>query len=311
MKLVLLFFFAITTPFFIFLTEVLYGGTNPAVLKSGLVETSVYSDISEFLINAEPEGEQNDSTSEISKLVYNRFTPQYIQIKTEKLIDDSHVWITQDGPSPVLSFSDIKDDLLISNPEFESQFNQIAEVSDQQSLQGEINAEESLNEYAGAPEAQKEINSIAALAQNNFTVPVGEYFSGIKNFYSIMKIIHPLVAVLLGLSLFTLIKINNSWHERFRWIGGTFITTAIFGFGMVLFNYLAVQHLMEVTSSNAENFLSAFAPIMLQLMNLFMKVYGNFQNIISTTMLILGIIFLVLGFIPSNSPSKPIAAIKK
>lgn len=291
MKLLFLFLFAIITPFFVFLTEVLYGGTSPEMLKKGLAQTGVYKTISEFIINEKPEGPQDAASAEISVLIYNRFTPEYLQTKTEKLIDDAHVWITKDGPSPVLSFQEIKEDILTSNPEFQTYLDQIATAQEQQDFSGEA----SLEQFAGDPTTQDETNSLTALAQNDFNVPVGEYFSGIKTFYSLMKIIQPLIAILLIVFLVILYKSNDTLASRLRWIGTTFILAALFGFGMILFNTVAVTQLAEVTMSNSENFLAAFSPVMVKLMELFMKSYGQVQIIVSIVFASSGTLFVVLA----------------
>lgn len=306
MKLTLLFLFAITTPFFIFLSEVLYGGTKPADLKTGLAESTVYKNISEFLINTEPVAEQDATSAEISTLIYNRFTPQYIQVKTEKLIDDSHAWITKDGPAPILSFNDIKKDLITAHPEFQSQIEQAAFASEQDS-QKDFNAEESLNEFAGDPTVQGELDSLTVLAQNDFSVPVGEYFQGIKTFYGIMQILHPIIAIILLGIVLLLMKINESWTTRLRWFGATFITAAVLGYGMIVFNAISVKHLVDVTTSNTESFLAAFSPILLQLMHIFMNTYGNIQTLVSATMIAIGIICYIASYVGISkfaSPSK-------
>lgn len=300
MKLTALFLFAIITPFFVFLTEVLYGGTEPEELKKGLAQTTVYKSISQFIINAEPEGPQDPDAAEISLLIYTRFTPEYLQTKTEKLIDDSHLWITKDGPPPVLSFHEIKDDLLISSPEFQTFLGQMEATQQQRDFSGEA----SLNQSAGDHEMQNEMNSFTALVQNDFSVPVGEYFNGIKTFYSVMKIIQPIIAVLLVLFLVVLYKSNDNMASRLLWIGATFITAAVFGFGMLLFNNIAVAQLAEVTMSTSQNFIAAFSPVMIQLMDLFMKSYAQVQNIVSLVLVVLGAIFIIFAKIQAPRKTK-------
>lgn len=285
MKLALLFLFAMLTPFTVFLTEVLYGGTTPDELKRGLAQTAIYTNASIFLITAKAEGKQDTAASELSEHLYKRFIPEYIQSKTEKLIDDGHIWVTADGPSPTLSFIEIKQDLISINPAFQAQFEQIQSVAQQ----SEFSAENSLSEYAGSTGEQSETDALTALAQNNFTVPVGEYFQGIKTFYSVIQILQPILVLLLIATLFLLIKQNLDTQNRLKWLGATLITAAVFGFGMVFFNTLAIANLMQTTTSSSGNFLAAFAPIMLQLMDIFMSEYAKVQNNLGICMVIVGI----------------------
>lgn len=279
MKLALLFFVAFTTPFLVFLTEMLYGGTAPSDIKKGLIDSSIYKDVSTFLIKVEPQGEQDAETAAISRIIYSRFTPQYIQSKTEKLLDDSSLWIAHDAAAPVLSFTDIKQDMLRTYPGV-----------DLQSV--DTNAEESLEAFAGYP--QSGANSLAALAQNDFVVPVGEYFQWIKTFYKAIQILQPILTLLLIGSLILLAKLNDNWPSRLEWIGTTLINAAMYGTGIILFNMLAIMQLKEVTISNPENFLAAFSPILLQLMEIFMHRYAQIQNIVSLIMAITGV-FCVIG----------------
>ncbi len=291
MKLAILFIFAILSPFTIFVAELMYGGTTPQELKKGLAQSDVYANISDFLISVQPEGKQDDQTAFLSKQIYDRFTPAYVQEKTDKLIDDGYIWITKDGPSPVLSFTDIKADMLTSNPEFEEQFAQIRYLANQN--QG--NGEQALEQSSGDPTAQGNTDALTTLAQNDFTVPVGEYFLGLKTFYGIMKIVTPiLIALLIGLLLVQL-RINNSAKARLTWIGSSFITASAFGYGMIFFNQIAVKELLKSTLISSENFLATFAPIMLQLMNLFMQEYAKIQIYVSIGMLLIGVIFVAIA----------------
>ncbi len=288
MKLAVLFIFALLSPFTIFVAELMYGGTTPQELKTGLVQTNVYSTISEFLIKAKPEGKQDEQTAFLSQQIYDRFTPTYVQTKTDKLIDDGYIWITKDGPSPILSFIDIKTDMLATNPAFATQFDQIRKEAQQNQIEGEAALELS----AGTTETKSNVDALTTLAQNDFTVPVGEYFAGLKKFYDVMKLVTPVLILLLFGLLFVQIKLNNNLHSRLQWIGASLITASVFGYGMIFFNDIAVQTLLDSTIVSSENFLATFAPIMVQLMEVFMQEYGKVQIYTSIGMLIVGIIFL-------------------
>ena len=291
MKLALLFLFAILTPFTVFLTEVLHGGTSPEELKKGLDSSPMYTNISEFIITTESDEAQDPEAAKVSMQIYKQFTPEYIKSKTEKLIDDSHIWITAEGPSPVLSFTEIKQNVTATNPQLLAQLEQIQ--TEYAAQQKEFSAESSLAEYAGDASAQSETDALTALAQNNFSVPVGEYFQGIKGFYSLIKILQPILIVILFITLFLLVKQNHTLSDKLKWLGLTLITAAVFGFGMVVFNTLAIEHLMQATVSSPDNFLAAFAPIMLQLMDTFMTNYATIQNIVGICMLLTGVLCFV------------------
>lgn len=284
MKLAVLFIFALLSPFTIFVAELMYGGTSPQELKKGLSNTNAYVSISEFLINVKPQSEQDELTAALSQQIYERFTPAYIQSKTDKLIDDGYIWITQDGPSPVLSFTDIKQDMLATDPSFAPQFDQIrAEM-----MKNGASGEESLELSAGDPERQSSVDALTALAQNDFTVPVGEYFQGLKQFYAIMQIVTPILILLLFICLLLQLRMNNTLSSRLRWIGASLLTASIFGYGMIFFNDIAVQTLAESTMISSENFLATFAPLMVKLMELFMEEYAKVQMYASIGMFIVG-----------------------
>jgi hypothetical protein len=289
LKLTLIFFFSFLLPLFVFLTQVLYGGIEPDILKVSLNESTIYTRVSSLIINPPVDPEAPPSPDAINTLLANRFTPEYVKVKTEKLIDDSYLWLTKDGPSPVLSFSELKDDLLALDPTLQMQFQEIQALDNETN---DISGENSLNDLAIDHTTQQELDSLTTLTQNNFTVPVGEYFGVLKSIYSASKIIQPILGILLLTIVFVLVKITDTTKTRLRWTGAMCLTAAIVGFGMVFFNAIAISNLVYVSENSSENLISTFSPIILEIMNAVFAHFSVVQNYINIGLAVVGLILI-------------------
>lgn len=289
LKLTLIFFFSFLFPLFVFLTQVLYGGIEPNALKNSLNQSTIYTRVSSLIINPPVDPEVPHTPDALNTLLADRFTPEYVKIKTEKLVDDSYLWLIKDGPSPVLSFNELKDDLLASDPTLQMQFQ---EMQTQDNESKDISGEATLNELASDPAAQQEMDSFTTFMKSNFTVPVGEYFGVLKSLYNASKVIQPILGILLLIIIFVLFKICGSIKSKLRWTGAMFLTTSVVGFGMVFFNAIAVTNLVYASESSSDNLIATFTPVILEIMNAVFAHFSVVQNYVNIGFAVVGLILL-------------------
>lgn len=313
LKLILIFFFAFLLPLFVFLTQVLYGGIEPNALKSSLKESAIYTKVSSIIVNPPVDPEAPQTPEELNTLLANRFTPAYVQTKTEKLVDDSYIWLTKNGSSPVLSFSELKEDLLAVDPALQMQ---LQEMQSTEILNEDMNAEGSLNELASDPAIQQEQDALKTLMDSNFTVPIGEYFQVFKTLYDAAKIIHPIVGVILVALIVILIKVTYSTKSKLRWTGAMFLTAAIVGFGMVFFNAIAVTNLIYASENSSDNLIATFTPVLLEIMNVAFAHFSVVQNYVNIGLAIIGFILIFIASIQQShiiqsTPTKNKTSVKK
>lgn len=313
LKLIIVFFFAFLLPLFVFLTQVLYGGIEPNVLKDSLKESTIYTRVSSLIINAPVNPAAPQAPDEFNSLVTERFTPTYVQTKTEKLVDDSYVWLTKNGPSPVLSFNEVKGDLLAIEPTLQIQLQEMQTI---ENSNDDYSAEGSLNEFASDPTVNQEQDALSTLMQSNFTIPVGEYFQVLKTLYDAAKIIHPILGIILLALIVTMVKLSYTTTSRLRWTGAMILTAAIVGFGMVFFNAIAVTNLIYASENSSDNLIATFTPVILEIMNVVFAHFSVIQNYVNIGLAVIGFILVFSANLQqshaiqsSNTKSK--ASVKK
>ena len=315
MKLLLLIFFVLTTPFAVLLVTIFYGPITVQTIKETLSKESVYAKTTDLITDGFISNE-NEESKELETIIREYITPTYIQSKAELAIDDSRDWIVgETSIPPVISFVDLKERVLEKNPELLKSFEEMSadlEKNDSIPLEESTVAEES-EQIEMEPQAKEMQQGIQSFMQSDFSIKLEPYLLGVKSFYSLGKItIYILLAFLSGAILF-LSVLCQSWSSRFKWIGGTLFITGIYGFAIVFLNTGIVSFFTSIISSWDNSFVQTFGPVLLQIMKLFIGVQSNYLLLTSVTFLIFSSVFFILAqlkrekvLIPTqkNSPKK-------
>jgi hypothetical protein len=305
MKLLLLIFFATTLPVVIFLTALLYGGISNTVLKSELATSNVYDGLSKQLTAFDTE----DATSrEIDGILKNRLTASYLQEKTELLIDDSYNWITGKSTAPpTISFREIKEDILAQNPDI---------LEELQKMKSEMQPSNTswTNEYHEPYNAEfaDNTNVFTGLVQSDFSAPIGQQLEGIKTAYNGLRLVHPVLIILLVLSLILLFVLNQTFSSRLRWIGASFIAGAIVGGVTIIFNSFTLAAMTNALVGNTNEMVSIFSPIVINMVTYFNTHYVNYQKVISGLLFLIGIgCYIGVAFLKTQPATPQVTKMKK
>jgi hypothetical protein len=302
MKVIILLFFVLVTPFFVFLMTLFYGGISSETLKDSLSKSDIYSNISQFI--TESSKSDDKELKQLTSFISDRFTPGYIQQKAELAVDDSYDWITgTSNIAPVVSFSELKDDLINKNPkllkEIESMSAELKETTpDVETVAAQEDAETS-EELTAESQFADVASSFASIVNQDFSIKIEPYLAGVKGFYSFSKILLPITLIIMIGSLVLLAFINPDWKSRFKWIGSTLMISGVVGFGLVVFNNLAINVVTGFANSDEKGIMGIFGPVFIQVIKSVLEANNNFQ-------LITGIILLIMaaGFFVGASLSK-------
>lgn len=291
MKLLLLIFFVALVSPAVFVTSILYGGITGETFKNALNDATVYQHADSFLTAS------NGDTEELTALLKNRFTSDYLQLKTEEAIDASFDYVTGvNDASPSVSFRELKTDITKSNPELLTSLEGLSKELETTMQSDEFTDSESFS-AENTDTQMAEVNAMLTLAKGDFTIDLRQYLEGVRSGYKVLRIFHPLLILLLTLSLLGIALLAKPLSSKFRWVGVTLLVSGIVGFISVLSNGFIMTFLSEMTIKSSTGLASFTLPVILQLFKEISSVYGSFQTSASTGMLIIGLIMLIASFV--------------
>ena len=302
MKLLFTLVFILGFPFVIFLSTILYAPNITPFLKSDLEQNHIYTQLSSDL------GKLNsgdDNSFVLNQFIQSTLTPNYIQKKVETTIDSSSNWITgKSSQPPVISFTDIRDKLneqypqLLPTLEIASQ--EMAQQAQQQNNLSDQQKQQAIT-YS---------KMLSYLVKSNFTIPLNTYLVGLKNFYTTVRILQPVMAILLIISLIFLYIKNNTLKARLRWIGFALLLGGILGFCLAYGNIKVIQLLSVFAAKDSNHNIQLYLPIVLQLIKHFVTVYASYQKTASWIVVIAGFGCFAGTFFISNATA-PVIKSKK
>jgi hypothetical protein len=301
MRLGALLFFIQTLPSVVFIAALLFGGFSVNVLKEELATSGMYEKV--ISVAKEQSGEA-DGTDQIFTLLQSRLTPDYLQPKIEKAIDDTSLWVTgKTNIPPTLSFKDIKDELEAQNPTL---------LADLQKMSQEVQtaAAAENNKLSPAPTQQNELETFV---KNDFSFPLKDSVAGLKQTYTILSIGLPVLIVLLLLSLVCLGVWNRTWQKRLRWLGTAFILAGIFGYASILFYQNASAAILNFFLVQKYEMFRMVYPILNRMLMHLVNQYLLYQTITNYVLLALGGISIIISFViksPTPAPVKPVKPVK-
>lgn len=302
MKGFIAFLFVLTAPIAVFLTSILYAPNVTTVLKTELGQQGVYTQMQNQLLSMQSEDPQ---TQVMNEYIQKKFTADYIQSKAETTIDNSSVWITGVTTTPpVLSFKDIKDELVAQNPELLSSIQELAKQAAQD--------QQSTADAATQQQASQGIDQLNKIVQSDWVIKLDTYLAGLKNFYSFLRIMQPLTVGLSILYLVLLAVFNHSWSSRCKWIGITLIISGLLGFGLVYLDTFLINSLVTIVSGNTNQAIKIVSPIVFAVIKHFVNVYVQYQRTTGIAFFIAAVVCLIISVIakpkvaaaPLSKPTK-------
>ncbi len=309
MKLLTLLFFTFTLPLVIFLTVLLYGPLTPVSIKSELNNASVYEKLSQTLADISSNDSEN---TELAGIITSRFTSEYIKIKTEGVIDDTSNWITGKSTTPpMLSFKELKEDIVKENPQLLTQLTDMADEMKNESAayaDSSENTDETMNQQADMMNVS---TSISQLVNSDFSFNLEKELNGIKNGYATTRIVHPILIVLLFGSILLLGVLSSSWPARLRWIGSTLISSSVVGFGILFVATHGILALTTALSDQSNEFVRLFSPIILHITTSFVSSYSLYEKSVSIVLLVIGIACIIGSTVIKPTSILPVKELPK
>lgn len=310
MKILAALFVIFTTPFIVFFATIIYNGNFHTNIKQELSKTNLYENLTTNLKTTFTDSELSTGSSEpsdITSVIQNRLTKEYIQEKTETFIDDTSNWLQNKSTTPpVISFKEIKEDLIAQNPGMIEEMNKAIEDMKKQQQSDPAAPEENMN--ADIALAGNELTSMQSLMESDFSIPVGENITGLKQAYQVLQIALPILAILVLLCIIALLFLNSTVSSRLRWITGTFTISALSGFLVIFFYSSLALFISNLMLGYSNEWMTTITPIITTLLTIFGEQFKQNQTITSIALLSVAALCFILMFIIKP---KPLQVLKK
>jgi uncharacterized membrane protein len=287
-------FFIFSLPVIVFLGAILFGGVSSFTIKQGLLTSNAYTIVSDQL------GKQLDATSEegtdvtvntVIKAAKNRITSTYLQAKTEKVIDDTVLWMNgKVSIPPTLSFSEIKDDIDAQNPDLLPTLLKTMEEAKQQ-------AQNAQQENPGNSGQSLEYNSIGSFIENGFTVPLGKSLTILKQTRNQLFIAFMVLLILSLISLVFMVLFSHPMKKKLTYVGIVFLIAATYGYMFTFGSHITTAVLVAIIKSQSNQAVVYIAPILINLFTAFIKKYMEYQVLTSMSLAAIGIVLFILSMI--------------
>lgn len=260
MRVIALLFFLLTAPFVIFLATISYGEISPEIIKEELGKSGIYR-----------------------KIEFPPITPQYVKGKVEKAVDDSALWITgRTETPPIVSFKDIKDEFLASNPDIQGSLEEMAEMP-----------QEEYGEYGTNEDPQELMRS---LSKNDFSYSLKDSLSSLRMGHTIISILLPVLAILMVVSIVLIIVLSPDGKSKFRWIGVTFLLSAVGGFLVFHVFQFIVIIVLKMIIENSSGTIAMIYPLLERVVILFVTRNGELQTLFSFATGVFGVVCFASSF---------------
>lgn len=293
MKLFALIYLVLATPVAVFLYTIFYGGINNTVLKNELARSKTYSAIADFAATIKPE-DSDTSEDEILSVIKEHVTQSYVKEKTEELIDVSYNWVTgTTNTPPVISFKDIKDEIMAKNPELLSSLEDISK---------EAQAAGPSSDLSGDEQAQMKqaTQGISDLVKSDFTFSLEKQLSAVKSAYATLRILFFATLILLAVSILIIVLRANDLKSKMRWLAAAFAVAGVWGFIIIALNVGITNVLTQLTTSTSNEAANIALPIVVAVVGKFVSTFTTNQGILSIALILFGAVFLAIPELTKN-----------
>lgn len=306
MRFLILVFVVLTFPIVVLLSTLFFGGFSATILKSELVDGHVYSSMADMLLETDSDAqtpEERKTTIEIVELFRNRLTPEYIQQKSERFIDDSSLWITGATTTPpTLSLSELKEDLVATHPELLDMAEQVNQ--NPQPVNEDINDDSSVNNSDQQP-LEEQVDTLALFVKNDFNFSMESSLAPVKQTYQTMRISFFVLDILLIASIGAILLLSPNWSSRLRWIGATLFLSAVAGYILTIFTQVAFETAIKQLVTVDQYIFRIIFPVIQNITAHFIGVYRHYSTLVSIFIGIAGVILFSTSFLPKIASPKP------
>lgn len=293
-------FFILSIPIVVCLATIQFGGISEISVKKALAASGGY-DFASKQISSQLSLPQGDAaTGAIFKILNNRITGNYFQEKVETLVDDSFAYIKGERKEePVLSFSEIKDDITAKNPQL---LNSLTDIMTEMKKQ-QAQMPETSDEMAGTSNQKEEeaSKSIETFIQNDFKISYGKQLQGLKTAYTVIRIAFPVLILLDILYLFILFFLSNTKRQKCAWLGTTLLIAGIYAYLYVFAGTFIIDVVLQALKTQQSPYVGILTPIITGLTVDFLAQFKSFTTIVSIGGILIGAVLIVLSFVFKSS----------
>jgi len=311
-KLTIILLFSSLSIFFLILLFTRFYGVSKEEIKAVLIRSNTYSkavnELTRQIDNALTNDNSDQAAALIAPIIKKEITPEYLQLKTEKLIDDTNDWMTEKNNNPpVISFLDLKDKIITQNAQI---ITTLEELNKEYELQKEeikkeaaINGELSQNQEMPSFDLNKIIKS-------DFSIPIGKNLNFLKTFYWYTTTGLPIIGVILIILLVVITLLSNSNPAKLRSLGLTFLSGAIWNILPLLLLFFSSKLLTSSLTQN-KDIPSLFISLSTGFLPLFVDKYTKFAGTAAVIFLLIFIACLIASYsIKPPAKTKPLSSKK-
>lgn len=221
-----IFIFVLLTPLFGILLTFRFGNLTAEAIKAGLQSYRIY-DAVVTLINTKvdealKETAKDDPSRRVTVAIKQQLTAEYLQTKTNTLIDDTAAWLNdRTSQPPVISVLDLKEKLMAQNAKLVDQLTAMQAEFDRQKPAIEKSLREQGDGETQAAYDQLKNLDVVQILKTDPTIPIGQRLGWLKTGYQLSHQWLPVIGLgLLGL-LGGIFVINRPLAVRWRTVGIT------------------------------------------------------------------------------------------
>ena len=297
LRIIFVFLFVNLSPLFILLLSANRRGYSPGSITQQLTEGNVFSELDRetdtFIDQMINKDESDGPLKIVGPMLKTEITAELFKAKVEALIDDTAFWLTgRTTNAPVISLQEVKERILQKNPALVQELLKLSRELKKQEVQD-----------TNAPP----LPDFAKLIESDFSYPVGKYMGWLKIWYTLATKGVVALAVVLVLLLTGIVILSPTKTSRLRFLGVTFLGTALWNLPPVLIAGSASFLVTKILITKASGVPSFLLPLFDALIHPLLVTFTRIGAIA------IGILFFAstAGFIAASQSTKSTVKINR
>ena len=278
-------------------------GFGPTTLKQELKQQDAYKQLSVILHQTEnrPESGEAEVTDQALVVLRAALTPDYIQAKTNVLIDDTALWLDKkSNTQPVLDLNDIKEQILTAYPDAQLQISELQQglaVAQQQLKDNPVPVDGVEGFESDGSTSQIEIakmlqeaGSLNNFIAGDFRISLGAALQPLYDFYQYYQLALPILIALIALLGVAFVFTIQGWRARIKNVGWLLVAIAtVNGLLAVIFSVVVLRVGLDIIIGMIPSQAEAAGSIGRAAIQALFARYIELELIISAALLVVGV----------------------
>ena len=296
-------------------------GFGPTTLKQELKQQYAYEQLSTVLHQTEskPESDEAEVTDQALVILRAALTPEYIETKTNTLIDDTALWLDKKSDAqPVLDLNDVKAQVLTAYPDAQLQINELQQglAAAQQELKDNpmpVDGVEGFESDGSTSQIEiakmlQEAGSLNNFIAGDFRLNLGAALQPLYDFYQYYQLALPILIVVIVILAALFVFTIQGWQARIKNAGWLLVTVAIVnGILSAIFSVVVLKIGLDVIVGMIPSQAEAAGSIGRAAIQALFANYVQLELIISVALLVVGIL-LIIGAVLIGKKAGPTSA---